>query len=69
MRKNTICNVNSTDRNIDTFLSFPRCAYITFASKDSVDKAMALSGTIFLSRIVKVYTNGFVILVEDQETD
>ncbi|KAF8400127.1 hypothetical protein HHK36_013423 [Tetracentron sinense] len=33
-------------------------AYITFASKESVEKAVALSGTSFLSRIVKVVRKG-----------
>lgn len=33
---------------------FSRSAYITFANKESVDKAVALSGTSFFSRIVKV---------------
>ncbi|BBG98642.1 RNA binding RRM/RBD/RNP motifs family protein, partial [Prunus dulcis] len=34
--------------------SIIRTAYVTFASKESVDKAVALSGTTFYSRTVKV---------------
>ncbi|KAL6134887.1 hypothetical protein ACLB2K_067115 [Fragaria x ananassa] len=39
----------------DTVTSKPKgSAYITFASKESVDKAVALSGTTFFCRILKV---------------
>ena len=34
-----------------------RSAYITFSSKESVDKALELSGTTFLSRTIKVNTS------------
>lgn len=36
------------------FIPFLRSAYITFAAKESVDRAVALSGTTFISRVVKV---------------